>query len=423
MTNIYITLGYLIDAVILIKYGISLFPFKTDNARKNTISIFLVKLFATVMLLPINKYFTLKIPIIFGCCFLIFSHFFDAKKSHILLSLILYGFYGMAGEFLNSLISLYILHMDFNVIMSIPALCIQSVLLVYSIIALLCTLTVLAVNKHKQAALNTEYLTIFIIIFLFICSMNFYSIILSLYQYNNIPFINMSIITFLSCIIDFIFLYKHIMLQNKQAVEKTFIEQQVRFQRQHYEDLQLKYADIKKLQHNFKNHLQTIRTLSTIHTHDKMQTYISDLSDKLKKTDCTIFCGNPAVDSVLYNKIQHSQNYGIDLQISSVMLDGINVPDMDLCSIVCNLLDNAIECCEKEDDNKYIIFNIYKKAAYLVFECRNHCGEYSPETKKSNRNIHGWGLKIIKSTAEKYNGNNSVLFKDNEFIHIVNICI
>ena len=424
MLNIYITLGYLIDEVLQIVYGMKLFPYKTDDVRKNTILLFITRVIVKIIFLPISKYFMIKLPTFLVVQFLIYNYFYKAKISHKLLAVVSYCLYGFIGEIFVGLMGIYVFHMNYADIMDFPIYTILSVILIYSVMAILCGLTVMLVHKYTDSSsLNMEYLTVAISIFLFILGVNLYFIALYIYQYKNIPFIALAVTTFTFSIIAFFFLYKHTKLQRKRAAESAFIEHQTMLQQQHYEDLKQKYTDIRKLQHDFKNHLQTIQSLYLTNSNDKLSKYISELTESIQKTNNITFCSNAAADAVLYNKLQYAQKCHIDIQINSVNISNISVSDMDLCSIISNLLDNAIENCEKEAANKYITFNIYRKNCYLVFDCRNFCTSYNPNTDKSDKKLHGLGMKIIKSISDKYNGNDYHVLKDNEFVHIVNINI
>lgn len=64
MLNIYITLGYFIDEILQIVYGMKLFPYRTDDVKKNTIQLFIVRTIVKILLLPISKYFIIKAPTI-----------------------------------------------------------------------------------------------------------------------------------------------------------------------------------------------------------------------------------------------------------------------------------------------------------------------------------------------------------------------
>ena len=95
MPNIYITLGYIIDEFIETYYGMQLFPYKTENKKKNTILIFMTRLIVKVLLLPISDRFVWKVPIIFLAQWMIYNHFYDAKKISKFVALTSYFVYGL----------------------------------------------------------------------------------------------------------------------------------------------------------------------------------------------------------------------------------------------------------------------------------------------------------------------------------------
>lgn len=364
----------------------------------------------------------LKMPVLLIEQFLIYGYFYDAKKLHKLLAIASYSIYGIVGESVICIMSEFVFHISIEEAINNPVYTIFFVLFIYTVIGGMCELAVIFVNRRiKHVLLNMEYLAVAISVYIFVFTYNCSAIILYLGEYKEFSFMSVVVGTLVGSMIAFFFLSKHITLQKEREAEQRFIGQQIMMQQQHYLELKQKYIDIRKLQHDFKNHLQTIQSLNNIHAEDEMRSYIYDLTDSLRKTVNITFCGNAAVDAVLYNKKQYAESRKTDITINSISLDGIKASDMDLCSIIYNLLDNAIESCEKVSSDKYIIFDIHRKGAYLVLECRNSCAEYTPYTGKNNKDLHGWGMKIIKSLAEKYNGNDYCVFKNNEFVHIVNI--
>ena len=96
------------------------------------------------------------------------------------------------------------------------------------------------------------------------------------------------------------------------------------------------------------------------------------------------------------------------------LLDDMNV--MDICTIFGNALDNAIEYEEKIEDRKKRLIRVavYSQNQFVIIRVENYCevqlagGGVLPETTKKNKEYHGYGLKSIRTTAEKYGGSMTV---------------
>jgi sensor histidine kinase regulating citrate/malate metabolism len=103
------------------------------------------------------------------------------------------------------------------------------------------------------------------------------------------------------------------------------------------------------------------------------------------------------------------------------LLDFIDV--MDICSIFGNALDNAIECVEQVEhtDKRSIKLYVYTKNSFIMIRIENYYENILtfedglPKTTKDGGLNHGYGIKNIKSIAEKYGGHITITANDNWF--------
>ena len=134
---------------------------------------------------------------------------------------------------------------------------------------------------------------------------------------------------------------------------------------------------------------------------------------ELEQEKRTLQTGNLILDAVVSSKLWLAQSKGIEASIQVVSLGKeMKIEDPDFCAIVGNLLDNAIEACErmgKEDGKRFIEISLLVKGRDMVFTIGN---SFNGELKRiGNRYIslkrgrfHGIGLKHVDSIVEKYNG-------------------
>lgn len=97
--------------------------------------------------------------------------------------------------------------------------------------------------------------------------------------------------------------------------------------------------------------------------------------------------------------------------------------DFDLCILLGNILDNAIEASQNEKiNNRYIIMDIYNFSGYEIFEVKNKISSSILDknrmltSSKSNKILHGYGLKQIRTIIEKYYGHLDIYERNNYFI-------
>ena len=145
------------------------------------------------------------------------------------------------------------------------------------------------------------------------------------------------------------------------------------------------------------------------------QHYIHELSDSIESDHYILTSGNSTMDSILTNKFIQCKSSGIKVNYSVFLPECIPLSDIEICSIIGNLFDNAIEACLRisSDDEKCIDLNIKPFQQMLSIVILNTSdGIYIPhkshtfasrKTELSNIN-HGLGLSRIETIVKKHNG-------------------
>ncbi|MBR5514675.1 MAG: ATP-binding protein, partial [Clostridia bacterium] len=135
--------------------------------------------------------------------------------------------------------------------------------------------------------------------------------------------------------------------------------------------------------------------------------YILDKQSELEKTKRFYHTGNRMADFILDSKI--TQNEDISFEISGTLKSLEDVDELDLTSLLGNMLNNAIEGVQNCEEKRIeIVFRT--QGEYQNITCRNTIGESvldkNPDLKssKADKSNHGFGVKSIKNTVEKYNG-------------------
>lgn len=134
--------------------------------------------------------------------------------------------------------------------------------------------------------------------------------------------------------------------------------------------------------------------------------------------------GNAVLDTILTGKSLYCKNHDIKLSciVDGELLDFMQV--LDICSIFGNALDNCIESTEKiaDKDKRIIRVAVFTKNSFLMMRFQNYYEQnlvFSgglPETTKKDSNYHGFGIKSIRKTIEKYDGNLTINTENNWFV-------
>lgn len=202
------------------------------------------------------------------------------------------------------------------------------------------------------------------------------------------------------------------------------MEELLSLQHRHYERLDISQRELQSLRHDIKNHISCLYALLDSGHAKEAKEYIKELYTCNKGLQGIIYSGNIVIDSILSNGLANLENRGINLKCSIIIPPSLNIADVDLCILFGNLIDNAVEACERIVEpgrKKFIVLNVNIKKDYLFIDIAN---SFTGEVKKQN-NIYrtvkiderycGIGLFNIRKIVEKYNGEFSVSHSDNVF--------
>mgnify|MGYP004467625367 CR=1 FL=1 len=169
--------------------------------------------------------------------------------------------------------------------------------------------------------------------------------------------------------------------------------------------------------HDYKNNIISLTQLAEDGNIDEIKRY---LKRENKLLDTKMFytkTGNTMVDAMVNTKQKIAEKKEIIFLTNIIIPKKCRVNGIDLANILGNLIDNAMEACEKED-NAYIDINIKPNKKFLMIVIKNKFKGgtmENMETTKNNKKFHGIGLKSVKNIVENYNGEISFDIDKNEF--------
>ena len=162
-----------------------------------------------------------------------------------------------------------------------------------------------------------------------------------------------------------------------------------------YESLRAQHEQVMMLRHDLNRHLSTLRRMTT---ESAVRNYLDDLIGQNENVPDILQSGNRMIDIILNGRLAAAKAAGIDVEILSAQApETLPMRDADLCSLMLNLIDNAIAAAKAPDVRRaYIRLELRVKDHYFIFACENGC---SP-TPSGHGN--GLGLKIVESIVERY---------------------
>lgn len=182
------------------------------------------------------------------------------------------------------------------------------------------------------------------------------------------------------------------------------------------------FNEMRKIRHDMKNHLQCLAALVSQNNNKQAEDYIDDIIENKLDFGCDyIKTGNKVVDAIINMKMSQCKKDNISTIVHINKFD-TNVEDTDMCALLSNILDNAIEASIKEKERKEINIDIMPKKGYVNIIIKNailqSVLEKNPELKttKPDESIHGIGMRSISDIVKKYDGMLDFYEKNNFFI-------
>lgn len=225
-----------------------------------------------------------------------------------------------------------------------------------------------------------------------------------------------------------IVLFIKIIRENKIQSQNEIIKNKLDMQYSHYLSIQESHIKVKKLYHDINNHICCIENLKN--NNEEINEYVNSLKDEIKEFKSVYNTGNIILDIIVNEKSDICAKKGIKF-ICDINFSKVNfIRPIDVSSIFANILDNAIEACDKVNDeniNRYIRIKGTISKSYFVIKCENSkinilkFNKNKLLTDKMDKFIHGIGIQSIKSSLEKYYG--EILFEDDKEKFTVNIFI
>lgn len=211
--------------------------------------------------------------------------------------------------------------------------------------------------------------------------------------------------------------------QNQKRREYELVELQRSMLEENYNKINDLYQKNAKNFHDFKNHVSTINRMLKVENYSKAESYVEELDDIAYSSPVTFYTGVDIVDAVLNNKVQEAKDKDIQITVQAVYLNDTRIKSVDICAILANLLDNAIEACIKieDKDKRYIDIVINCTTSVVVVKIINSIGEKPVKekgrliTSKKAKGLHGYGLPSVKSSLKKYDGSISQEYTDKVF--------
>lgn len=193
------------------------------------------------------------------------------------------------------------------------------------------------------------------------------------------------------------------------------IDKQIeRYQRElidtHYQEVENMYKKMRGWRHDYRNHIQTMKVLAEKGNLEAIKEYLNKLDEDLATIDTVVKTGNAMADAILNSKISLAKSKGINVKVDAHVPVKLKMSELDLCVILGNLFDNAIEASLPLPENERLIrvYMVMKNTQLYIsftnFTASNKQIKEANLFKTTKGDGHGFGLVRIDSIIEKLDG-------------------
>ena len=195
-----------------------------------------------------------------------------------------------------------------------------------------------------------------------------------------------------------------------KKIDKKIASYQQELIETHYREVDNMYRQIRGWRHDYRNHIQTMKAYAASENWEAIRRYLDLLDDDLTTVDTVIKTGNPMTDAILNSKISLAKSKNIQVIADAHVPVRLKSSEIDLCCIIGNLFDNAIEASVKlpEDQRKIRVYMDMKNTQHYISFTNFTAGKKLKKTGNLFRSTkgegHGFGLVRIDAIVERLDG-------------------
>jgi len=178
----------------------------------------------------------------------------------------------------------------------------------------------------------------------------------------------------------------------------------------HYAEVENMYRQVRGWRHDYRNHIQTMKVLAANGDMAAVQEYLDKLETDLNTVDTVVKTGNPMADAILNSKISLAKSKNIPVRCDAHVPVKLKMSELDLCCIIGNLFDNAIEASLllPEEGRQIRVYMDMKGSQLYIsftnFTSTKKLAKMGKVFRSTKGDGHGFGLVRIDSIVERLDG-------------------
>ncbi|MCC8106821.1 MAG: GHKL domain-containing protein [Clostridiales bacterium] len=195
-----------------------------------------------------------------------------------------------------------------------------------------------------------------------------------------------------------------------KKIDKRLAAYQQELIETHYREVENMYQKMRGWRHDYRNHIQTMKAYAAAGDLEAISIYLDELDTDLNTVDTVVKTGNSMADAILNSKISLAQSKDIPVMVDASIPVKLRMSEIDLCCIIGNLFDNAIEASLALPPEKRLIriyMDMKNTQLYISFTNFTAAGKQKKQGRlfgSSKGEGHGFGLVRIDAIVDRLDG-------------------
>ncbi|MCD8069390.1 MAG: GHKL domain-containing protein [Lachnospiraceae bacterium] len=196
----------------------------------------------------------------------------------------------------------------------------------------------------------------------------------------------------------------------EKQIDKRLDQYQRELIETHYQEVENMYRQMRGWRHDYRNHIQAMKAYAANGDLDAIRSYLDMLDTDLNTVDTVVKTGNSMADAILNSKISLARSKEIPVSVDAHIPVKLKMSELDLCCILGNLFDNAIDASMALQPDKRLIRvymdmkNTQLYISFTNFTATKKLQKQGGLFKTSKGEGHGFGLVRIDTIVERLDG-------------------
>lgn len=205
-------------------------------------------------------------------------------------------------------------------------------------------------------------------------------------------------------ITSFVILITVMVLSDHEQLQQA--KQLSEMRESYYQNLKQQEKQVRHLRHDMRNHLAAIQGMLVQGRMEQAAEYLHELLESQALQGGKRICQNETANAVLLAKEEAMQQYGLEADFRVELPENLGIAAMDLCALLGNALDNAMEAAQDAEDHHITVQCRCNKGLLMLRVVNAFSGERNNDlrTTKPDKQYHGFGLESMRDIAKRYDG-------------------